>query len=280
MITDTKIAFFGSSEFSILVLEKLKKLGINPDLIVSIPDKPQGRKLILTPNEVKTWAENNSIEYITPHKLKDDDVYSKLKQYDLFIVASYGKIIPKEIIDMPKYHTLNIHPSILPNYRGPSPLQEQILQDEKHVGVTIMEIDDQVDHGAIIEQREVEIKNWPIGYNALEKLLAEVGAEILAEILPDWMRGKIPAKIQNHSDATFTKKFEKGDGLIHLHDDPMKNYLKYLAFENWPGIYFMQNGKRVKITSATFQNNQFKIEKIIPEGKKEMSYEDYIRGQK
>ncbi len=247
MFKNTKIAFFGSSKLSVIVLEKMQKLGINADLIVSTPDKPQGRKLILTPNEVKAWAENNSIECITPAKLKELEVLNKLKEYDLFIVASYGKIIPKEIIELPNYHVLNIHPSLLPKYRGASPLQEQILHDEKNIGVTIIEIDEQMDHGSIIAQEKVEIKNWPIGYLELEKTLAEKGAEILAEILSDWIKGNSIPKEQVHADATFTKKFEKEDGLVDLGGEARKNYLKYLAFENWPGVYFIQNEKRIKI---------------------------------
>ena len=143
-----KIAFFGNSEFSLIVLKELKKNGIIPELIVATPDKPQGRKMILTPTPTKVWAEENSIEYVAPEKLKDESFLDKIKNYNLFIVASYGKIIPNVLIDIPKYKVLNIHPSLLPKYRGPSPLQEQILNDEKHVGVSIMLIDDQVDHGA------------------------------------------------------------------------------------------------------------------------------------
>ncbi len=286
---NVKIAFFGSSRLSVIVLEKLQKLGIIPNIIVTVPDKPKGRKLILTPNEVKVWAENNSMEYITPAKLKEQDVLDKLATYDLFIVASYGKIIPKVVIDLPKFHVLNVHPSLLPKYRGPSPLQEQILNDEKNIGVTIIEIDEDVDHGPIIAQKNVVMKNWPIGYRELETILAEIGAEMLGEILPDWIEGKISPKIQNHEEATFTKKFEKEDGLLDIsqqdRDVNYKNYLKYLAFENWPGTYFMQKDisgqdKRIKIKFASWTNDTFRIEKVIPEGKNEMKYEDYLRGIK
>ncbi len=286
MFKNIKIAFFGSSEFSIIVLDELKKQGINPDLIVTTPDKPQGRKMVLTPNIVKTWAENNSIEYITPERLKDEEVLKKLSEYNLFIVASYGKIIPKAVIDLPNYHTLNIHPSLLPKYRGPSPLQEQILNAEKNVGVTIMLIDEQVDHGAILAQKEVSISNWPVGFNSLQEILGKEGAKILAEILPDWIGGKITEKEQNNNEATFTKKVEKIDGLIDISRQGLaeKNYLKILAYEDWPGTYFIQKDlsgqeKRVIVKKASFENSELKIKRVIPEGKKEMDYEDYLRGQ-
>ncbi len=280
MFKNIKIAFFGSSEFSIIVLDELKKNGVNPAFIVTTPDKEQGRKMILTPNIVKTWAENNSIEYITPESLKEESVQNKLSEYNLFIVASYGKIIPKIIIDLPNYHTLNIHPSLLPKYRGPSPLQEQILNDEKNIGVSIMMIDEQVDHGAILAQKEVSISNWPVGFNSLQEILGKEGAKILAEILPDWIASKISEKEQNHNEATFTKKTEKADGLLDLSEDAYKNYLKILAYEDWPGTYFIQNEKRVIVKKASYKNNELKIERVVPEGKKEMNYEDYLRGLK
>lgn len=289
-----KIAFFGNSEFSLFVLEELKKNGITPDLIVTTPDKPQGRKMILTPTQTKVWAEDNSVEYVEPEKLKDESFIKKISEYDLFIVASYGKIIPKMIIDLPKYKVLNIHPSLLPKYRGPSPLQEQILNDEKEIGVSIMLIDEQVDHGDIIVQKKVETKDWPIGFNLLQETLAKEGAKLLSEIISDWVKNKIESKEQNHDEATFTKKVEKIDGLLDLSSDPYKNYLKFLAFEEWPKTYFEiekrgentddktteQKKIRVIIKKATYKDNNFEILSVVPEGKKEMDYKSFLNGLK
>lgn len=281
---DIKTAFFGNSEFSLLVLEELKKLGFSPDIIITTPDKPQGRKMVLTPTPTKVWAENNSIEYIEATKLKDENFLEKIKNYNLFIVVSYGKIIPKVIIDIPKYKTINIHASLLPKYRGPSPLQEQILNDEKNVGTSIMLIDEQVDHGAILAQKKVEIPDWPVGFNRLCEILAKESSILLMEILPEWLKGKIKPKEQNHDDATFTKKVEKQDGLIDLSGDQYKNYLKTLAYENWPGTFFETDfhGKKIKviIKKAEWKDGTLKILRVIPEGKKEMNYEDFLRGLK
>ena len=278
-----KIVFFGSSDFSIIVLNELKKLGILPELVISTPDKPQGRKLILTPTPAKTWAENNSVECVTPSKLKDTDFLSKLSGYNLFIVASYGKIIPKEVIDIPQYKVLNIHPSLLPKYRGASPLQEQILNNEKDVGVSVMQIDVEMDHGPVIAQRKIIIKNWPIGFIMIQEFLAKAGAELLAEILPDWIKGKVTAKDQEHKEATFTKKVEKADGLIDIKSsDQFKNYLKVLAYEEWPRAYFEieKDGKKNKviITKADWKKDTLEILKVIPEGKKEMDYKSFLLG--
>jgi methionyl-tRNA formyltransferase len=161
-----KLVFFGSSEFSIYVLDELLLHGIKPVLIVTTPDKPKGRKLTLTPNEVKVWAQQNSIEALDPPSLKNNpDFYSRLatSDSDLFLVASYGKIIPREIFELPKRKTLNIHPSLLPKYRGASPIQSQILNDEKEIGVTIMQIEETMDTGPIVAQKKVDFEDRVVG---------------------------------------------------------------------------------------------------------------------
>jgi len=273
-----KIAFFGNSEFSLIVLKELKKNGIVPELIVTTPDKPQGRKMIFTPTPTKVWASDNSIECVEPKRLQDETFIEKIKNYNLYIVASYGKIIPKNIINLPKYKVLNIHPSLLPNYRGPSPLQTQILNDEKNIGVSVMLINEKEDHGPILAQSKVDIAGWPVGFFALQETLAKEGSKLLSEILPDYLSGKIKAKAQNESEVTHTKKVEKNDGLINLSTNPYNNFLKTLAFEEWPKTYFNINGKRVIVIKAVWKNNNFEILKVTPEGKKEMDYSDFLRG--
>ncbi len=279
MLTNSiHIAFFGNSDFSLIVLKELKKNGIIPELVVTTPDKPQGRKMMLIPTPTKIWAENNSVECVEPEKLQDEAFIEKIKNHNLFIVASYGKIIPKNIIDLPKYKVLNIHPSLLPKYRGPSPLQTQIINDEKNIGVSVMFIDEKEDHGPILVQKKVDIFDWPVGFIALQETLAKEGTKLLAEILPDYLSGKLKAKVQNESEVTHTRKVEKTNGLIDLQNNPYKNYLKTLAYEEWPKTYFKVNGKRIIITKAIWQNNNLEIQKVIPEGKKEMNYQDFLRG--
>jgi len=280
--TQIKIAFFGNSKFSLLVLIELKKNGVVPELIVTTFDKPRGRKMILTPTPTKIWAEENGIECIEPTKLKDAAFLEKIRNYNLFIVASYGKIIPKVIIDIPKYQVLNIHPSLLPKYRGPSPLQEQILNDEKEIGVSIMLIDEYVDHGAIVVQKKIGIVGWPVSFFKLQETLAKNGSKLLAEILPDWIKGKIKTEAQNDSEATFTKKVKKQDGLLDLSNDAYKNYLKILAYEEWPKTYFEidKNGQKIRviIKKAVWKNGLLEILSVIPEGKKEMDYKSFLLG--
>lgn len=271
--------FFGSSKFSVFCLEELKASGLLPSLIVTTKDKPTGRGLKLTPTPVKVWAEENQIPYLTPDKLIDN-----IPTSDLFLVASYGKIIPKTILDLPKYGTLNIHPSLLPKYRGPSPLQEQILNDEKDFGVSLMLLDEKMDHGPIIAQTKVEISLWP-KLEELKKISAEAGIKIFIDNLEAWMAGTKKAIEQNHNQATFTKKVEKIDGQIDLNSDPYTNFRKIQAYSIWPQAYFFVNNKngqpvRVIVKDAEFKDNTLKILRVLPEGKKEMNYEDFLRGLK
>jgi len=206
-----KFAFFGTSEFAVIVLENLKEQGILPTTIVTAPDKPVGRKQILTPPPVKIWAMTNDVEYLQPPSLKDPSLVYKLSttDYKLFLVAAYGKIIPKTVFDLPESKTLNIHPSLLPKLRGPSPLQTAILENQKETGVSIMQIDEKMDHGPIVAQEKIKITNWPPTYGELENLSAKVGADLFVKILPDYISGKLKPVVQDETEVTNTKLIEK-----------------------------------------------------------------------
>ncbi len=285
------IAFFGSSQFSIYALERLIDVhNISIDLIVTVPDKPKGRKLVMTPPPIKEWAEARKIRVFQPSSLKFEgscyqDILSTLQGYDLFIVASYGKIIPQYVIDLPTYTTINIHPSMLPKYRGASPLQYQIKNDEKEIGTTIIQMDKEVDQGPILAQQLLseEIRSTlPLSFFDLEKITAEQGADLISTIHKDLVNGHLKAAAQDHDKATFTQMIEKDEAKINLTDNPYQNYLKYLAFIEWPRVFFtvISKGKEMRaiVTDAAFENNSFVIKKVIPEGGKEMSYQDFERG--
>lgn len=275
--------FFGTPQFAVFVLEELLREGLKPSLVVTAPDKPQGRGLLLTPPPVKVWAEENKIPFLQPAKL-DTDFTNKLKtgSYKLFVVAAYGKIIPKEVLDIPPHGTLNVHPSLLPKYRGASPLQSQILKGEKEIGVTIMLIDEEMDHGPILESRKLKVESEK-NASELGKDLAQLGGKLLSEVIPKWIAKEIKPKEQNHEEATFTKKVTKEDGLINLkNDDQYKNYLKYLALDPWPGVYFFalrrEQKIRVAIKKAEFIDDEFVIKEVLPEGGKVMAFDDFLRG--
>ena len=255
-----------------------------PSLIVTAEDKPKGRRLILTPPEVKIWAEENNIPYIQPKTLRTREVAELIKSFategfDFFAVASYGKILPKEILDIPKKGVLNVHPSLLPKFRGPSPIQSAILS-ENETGVTIIKLDEQVDHGPILAQIKVSVPEWPPYEEDLENILGKEGGKLLAEILPDYMLGKTAEKEQDHSIATFSRKIEKSDGEINLSDDAETNLRKILAYHAWPGAYFFHGGKRIIVKRAHIENGKLVFEQVVPEGRKEMPYQDFLKGKR
>jgi methionyl-tRNA formyltransferase len=256
-----KFAFFGTTEFSVKVLNVLLAAGLSPELVMTAPDKPAGRGLKLQSNPVKLWAEKNKIKYITNYELE-------IKNYDFNIIAAYGKILPKEIISIP---TINVHPSLLPKFRGASPIQSFILSGEQTTGVTLMLTDEQIDHGPILAKSEIRSTKHET-YKELEIKLAELGGKMLIEIIPDFISGKIKSVAQDHSQATFTKKITKQDGLVNLEkDDPEIIERKIRAFTPWPSAYTFINGKRIIITKAELTNEgKLKILRIKPEGKNEM----------
>jgi len=291
--------FFGTPDVASETLQILKNNGYLPSLIVTAPDKPQGRQLILTPPPVKTWAIENNIPYIQPENNLQENVWSVLKTLgrsdgdgqrkfsienfrgdenapDIFLVVAYGKILPAELINLPQLGSINIHYSLLPKYRGASPVESAILNGEIETGITIQQMEFKMDSGPILAQKKIEIypdEKAP----QLRKRLIKIGGDLLVKILPDLINKKIKSKNQNHIEATYCKKIKKEDGLIDLNDDPIKNYNKYRAYASWPRTYFFKDGKRIIITDAKLENNpfdkaqgkQFKILKIIPEGKKE-----------
>jgi methionyl-tRNA formyltransferase len=276
--------FFGSSQFSIYVLDELEKAGFIPFAIVTTPDKPKGRKLVLSPTPVKEWGQKRNIKVYDPAKL-DTFFTEELKKdnTDVFVVASYGKIIPGDIIFLPQYKTLNVHPSLLPKYRGASPLQSAILNDDKRTGITIMRIDEKMDHGPIVAQKEIMVTEW-IPYEQFEAMMGQEGGKLLSRILPQWISGEVTEKEQDHSIATHCSKITKEDGELDLSADPYINFRKIQAYNLWPQAYFFINHQdkklRVKVTKASFAARKLVIEKVIPEGGKEISYTDFERGYK
>ena len=218
-MSNLNFAYFGTSEFAVKILGRLIESGYVPSLVVTAPDKPKGRKMIMTPPPVKVFAQKHNLKIIQPESLAVKPPFGDLtaKWFDLFIVASYGKIIPKSILDIPKFGALNVHPSLLPKFRGPSPIQSFILSGEKKTGVTIILMDEQVDHGPILAKQELEFSK--INAKELEEKLAELGGEILVDVIPKWINSEIKPQEQDHNQATFTKKINKEDGFVDLEKD-------------------------------------------------------------
>lgn len=272
-----KIGFWGGPEYSVLTLEKLSQAGFDIAFIVTSLDKPQGRKLVLTPPPAKVWGLEHNIPVLQPTNLKGDDFKKILTEYqaDVFVVMAFGKIIPLEILNLPKAGSLNIHPSLLPKFRGPSPIESALLADEKETGVSVMQMDQEMDHGPLLAVEKIIVRPWPPRADELGNILVGKGADLLISILPAWVNGSVLAIPQDHALATYTKKFEKEDGLIDLSADPYQNYLKIQAFHRSPSAYFFRDNKRIKITAASFVDGKLIIEKVIPEGKSEMLYSHF-----
>ncbi len=282
-------AFFGSDEFSIIVLKQLIDRGYVPALCITQPDKPKGRKLVLTPTPIKEFCLESKIPVITPEILNEKELtlppHSPNTEvaYDFFVVASYGKIIKQKILDIPKKGCLNVHPSLLPQYRGASPIETAILNDSKDTGVTIMLMDAQMDHGPILRQDTHAFEQWPESKQEVHDALARLGGTMLADTIEPFMNGEIMQQPQDHTKATFTKMIQKEDGRISLSDTDYGTYLKYLALTPWPGLFFFiekQNRQiRVKVESAHFDASAgFVIDSVIPEGKSPMSFESFRNG--
>ncbi|HET8574583.1 MAG TPA: methionyl-tRNA formyltransferase [Candidatus Paceibacterota bacterium] len=271
--------FFGTPKFSAMVLEAMKMRGFLPSLIVTAPDKPKGRKMLLTPPEAKVWAEENNIPFLQPPSPKDAVLSQALGQehWDFFVVASYGKILPKVILEIPEKGVLNIHPSLLPKLRGASPIHQAILEEDE-TGVSIMLMDAEMDHGDVLAQRKFS-GNFPAPFSEMEKSLADLGADMLCEVIPRWVNGEISPTPQNHTEATFSPKIIKEDAHLDLNDPAEKNYRKILAFEVWPKPFFFarKNNKeiRVIVKKAELQNGELVLKSVLPEGRNEMTYEQF-----
>ncbi|MBI5079559.1 methionyl-tRNA formyltransferase [Candidatus Wolfebacteria bacterium] len=240
-----KYVFFGTPEFAKIVLEKLIAAGCAPEAVVCNPDEPVGRKQILTPPPVKVAAEKNDIQIFQPENLRGNFKFAeRLKKLapDLAIVAAYGKIIPKEILDISRFGFLNIHGSLLPAYRGASPIQSAILNGEKETGVTIMRIDEEMDHGPLLGKSEIRISKSET-YGSLSQKLAILGAELLIKVFPDYISGKIKPVEQNHSEATYTKIVKKKDGRIDWTKSAEEIERMTRAFYPWPAAWTVWNGK-------------------------------------
>ncbi len=275
-----KIGFFGTPEYAVTTLNILKDSGYEISFVVTMPDRPKGRKMIITPPPAKVWALENNIPVFQPEKLKDENLVNSLKVFDcdVFIVIAYGKIIPDSILNIPKHKSLNIHGSLLPKLRGSSPIESAILTDERNTGATIIRMDSEMDHGPIIGMRSVDTVDWPLTADVLGNEIVKAGANLISEILPKWINGEIKEIEQDHSQASFTQKINKEDGEINLNDDPYKNFLKIQAYHVWPSAFFFSKGKRIKITKASYKDGVLSILRVIPEGKKEMDFHPDLLG--
>jgi methionyl-tRNA formyltransferase len=296
-----KTVFLGTPEFAVPALKALANSEFRPFAVFCAPDKPVGRKQEMTPPPVKAAAQKFGIPVYQPaNKQELKEKVLELKP-DLIISAAYGIIVPKEVLETPNFGCLNIHPSLLPKYRGASPIQAAILNGDEKTGVTIFKMDEGIDTGPIIAKSEWQIANSKISTPELSKELAESGAQLLIKTLPDWLSGKIIPEKQSNSESVYAPQIEKEDGKINWQKPAVEIERQIRAFDPWPGTFSEYDGLKFKILEAEISekesgkepgalllengklavqtgNGSLILEKVQLEGGKPTNAESFLRG--
>jgi methionyl-tRNA formyltransferase len=271
---------WGSTQFT---TEFLNTIMPNPQLkivtLVTEAPKPSGRGQEVKSTIVKTYADSLNIPCLEPHTLDDARFLSFLQTQapDLIIVASYGKLVPLSILSLPKLGCINIHPSLLPKYRGATPIQSAILNGDKKTGVTVIKMSPQFDTGTMLAQSEYELDQTET-FGDLESLLAQLGGEIVTEILPTYAAGHIHGVEQNNDLAAGTRKITPEDRWLNMDDEPKINERKIRAFYPTPKAYVKLNGQQVLIHSSRIEDGRLIFEVVQPSGKKPMEWQAFLHG--
>ncbi|MEK7576521.1 MAG: methionyl-tRNA formyltransferase [Patescibacteria group bacterium] len=307
MITQPHILFFGTPEFASPSLSALVENGYKIVGIVTMPDEPAGRNQTLTPPPIKILAESLGLPIFQPKKLEKEMWLNSMPEADIFVLVAYGKILPSWLLELPRFGTINIHPSLLPKFRGPSPIQNALLAGEKTTGVSIMLMDKDIDHGPILALQQIPIDNTDTIISLSEKL-AYIGAKILCQTIPEWTSHSLKPIAQDHSKATFTKIIKKEDGHINWSREAKQIINQLRAFAIWPKCWTIleNNSQKTRIIilnahtttrqshtvtpgTSIINTNEFliatndyfiAIDKLQPENKKEMSASAFLQGYK
>lgn len=244
---DIRIVFMGTPQFAATVLEELILKDYDVCLIVTNADKPVGRKKILTMSPVKELALNHGIDVYQPNSLRNDEAYETISSYkpDLIITCAYGKLLPPNILAIPKVAPINVHGSLLPKLRGASPIQHSILNGDDETGITIMYMDEGMDTGDIITQSKTSIDINETSEELFYRL-SLIGAKLLIDTIPDIIDGTITRVKQNEDEATSCSLITKEDGLIDWNNSASSIHNKIRAFSSWPVSYSSYEGKIVK----------------------------------
>lgn len=300
-----KIVFMGTPDFAVGALRKLYEAGHEIVLVVTQPDKPKGRSKLFLPSPVKEEALRINAEVFQPDRIKKPENVEILKKYDadVFVVAAFGQILSKEILEMPRFGCINIHASLLPMYRGAAPIQWAILNGEKEAGVTIMQMDEGLDTGDMLLSAKTAIEPTDTA-DSLHDKLADMGANLIVTALEKLEKGELTRTPQPEGPLFYASMIKKEDGKIDFEKSARELDLKVRAFKSWPGTYTYLFGGLVKITAASplegssdmkpgevcevtktsivVQTGEGRLEitGIQPQGKKEMSVHDYLLGKK
>lgn len=297
-----RIVFMGTPEFAVPCLQKLIDCGHEVTGVFTQPDKPQGRKMILTPPPVKVLAQSNSIKVYQPEKMRDGTALEMLKEAnpELVIVVAYGKILPKEILEFPKYGCINIHASLLPLLRGAAPIQWSIINGFAKTGVTSMQMDEGLDTGDMLIKGEIEIgENETAG--ELHDRLSALGAEILEKTIDALIKGELAPTQQNHEEFTYAPMLSKELSPVDWNMSASEIHNKIRGLSPWPSANTTLGGKKIKLHKSVLAPekgskpgeivvadkrlvvtcgdlNCIEILELQAEGKKSMSAADFLRG--
>ena len=253
-----KIIFFGTSEFAAVILKKLTEGGNSIAAVVTQPDKKSGRKLKVSPSPVKGEAGKLSLPVYQPEDIAENAFIDKLKDEgaDFFVVVAYGTIMPKALLDMPRFCPLGIHPSLLPKYRGASPINRALINGDDKTGVTIIKMNEKMDAGDIALQKEIGIGPSDTA-EVLGPRLAAIGAELVMEAMESIKAGRADFRKQDEKQITFAPKLKKEDGKIDWNMTTPEILNRIRGLKPWPGTYSSINGRTIKIISAGEKKGEF-----------------------
>ncbi|KKU25268.1 methionyl-tRNA formyltransferase [Candidatus Woesebacteria bacterium RIFOXYC1_FULL_46_16] len=277
-----KIVFFGTPDYVLPILTSLHKKfvsgpGVSPiAAVVTQSPKPTGRKQILTYSPVDKWAHEHKIDIF----YQSSELIKNSVKADIGVLAAYGEIIPKIVIDTFPHGILVVHPSLLPKYRGASPIQGAIANGDKQVGVTIIKMDEKMDHGPIVSQFKEETKPDDTT-DTLRARLFERSKDVIVEMIEPYLQGKIKPKEQNHDEATYTKIITKQDGFIEAESftsEAAKAERFIRAMQPWPQAWTLIGKKRLKILKAHLESGKLILDEVQLEGKSPVSWEEFKRG--
>ncbi len=302
-----KAIFMGTPDFAVPALEKMIAAGIDVALVVTKEDKPRGRGQKIKFSEVKEVALKNDIEVYNPRRIKDDECVEYLKSFepDVIVVVAYGQILSKDILNIPKLGTLNIHGSILPSYRGPAPIHRAIINGDSEVGVTIMYVDEKLDTGDIIKIEKINIEDNETTGEVYDKLKV-LGANALVDVLKDFENGIFNRVKQDDEKSSYAPLIEKSKCQINFNKDAesIKNFVRGLypfpkAFTYLEDVIYKigkvcvvdyedmppcDEGEIVEVTKNTLvvkcKDSLLSIKRIQKQGSKELSIDDFLRGNK
>ena len=246
-----RIIFMGTPEFAVPTLKQLVLNDYQVAAVYTRPDRPAGRGRGLASSPVKRLAKELALPVVHPVSLKETGAIAELDSFepDVIVVAAFGQILPKPILELPKFGCLNIHPSLLPRHRGVSPLAAAILAGDSFTGVSIMLMDEGLDTGPVVSMAQAAISDRD-STGSLTLKLSLIAAHLIQDVLPDWVRGGIKSKPQDEADATYSATIAKEDGEIDWHQPAVAIWRRVRAFHPWPGCYTRWRGKLLKIIEA------------------------------